>query len=106
MSLDESTGLPELPEGYFWRVREVGGTKYADSLYVCLMRRRWYGATEVERAMASQNSAWGPTMAHALRARAQHVVEDQFRTTTPDFAALLGDYPPKILRTSSDAGDS
>lgn len=104
IAIDSDTGLPALPKRYFWRVRKVGGDKYADRLYICLRKRVWFWSIEVDYAMASQNEVWGPTMAHAIRARAGHLVKDNFAATKPDFSALLGDYPPKSLRTSSDAG--
>lgn len=103
-TIDTATGLPELPEGHFWRISEVGGEKYTECVYLDI-RRRWSrfhgllrGSVEIDRCMVAQHEVYGPTLGHAVARRAQ-AMRDEFVKDKliylPEITALVGDYPPK-----------
>lgn len=95
MEISEVTGLPELPEGYFWRVtaRYNHYTGEFAGLYVALMRRekRWWGGHseyeimgDAERLEAGRNTV--VVTAEAVYRRWQCARER---------VQYVGDYPPK-----------
>jgi hypothetical protein len=84
---DPTTGLPELPEGFFWRVTDEG--KYS---YVKLKktRKRFWAKTVADSIMETRK-----VTKELIRSRAWSLLEG-FRFEGPD-ADLFGDYPPKSL---------
>lgn len=89
MKIDENTGLPELPEGYFWRVKsDIAGTK------VHLMRKRKYlpgvsvGSTYIYLSPAR-------TTQRAIELAASDVLDALSEKEV--LRPFKGDYPPKML---------
>lgn len=90
-NIDDKTGLPELPEGYFWRVKE------SVSIFVDVeIRKKWW--------VGSRQVAWTSMYRSQLSKQkilecARYVLSKWRRdvTETNDSRALLGDYPPKSL---------
>lgn len=82
------TGLPFLPEGYFWRVTRGTASKY---VYVQIRKRRLIGSACVADSILSK----GEVTAAKIRERAGFALKD----FDPDhnFRAFVGDYPPKKL---------
>jgi len=99
--IDPMTGMPAVPNGYFWRVRPVGSEpKWAYYVYVELRKKQIIGSTQLARAMADQADVYGPTLADAVKVTAERVYRENFarRTVpTPEYVGILGDYPPKSL---------
>ena len=98
-------GLPELPDGYFWRVYE-SSTHYARVALV--YRRLWRWATEVDSIVLPKYELSAPQI--------QQAAEDLYgrnkvRATGGDkWKQFLGDYPPKSLlgsktNAAEDAAD-
>jgi hypothetical protein len=84
---DPTTGLPHLPEGFFWRVVNTG--KYS---YVQLKKKRRYmGAKTVADSIIETRKL----TKQIIRGRAFSIY-DGFRFEGPD-SSLFGDYPPKSL---------
>lgn len=92
------TGLPELPDGYFWRVTRVGGKGYANALYLSIRRKVLFFSVRVEYGMVRPYS-WAPTVEEGLRKRAKSILEDwqESAISHPRLDTVLGDYPPKKL---------
>lgn len=91
--IDPATGMPELPEGYFWRVKQ--GYAYAINVQ---LRKRVMGrlSVVVENSVNDDPTPWG------VRNLAAYVLY-RWETSTArkqEEAAiqnLYGDYPPKKL---------
>lgn len=90
MAIDESTGLPELPEGYFWRVKESVG----DYLRIQMRRRVFFWSEVVEWSGVNKNIA----SKFEIQMAAKHVLLlVQEKKVDPKWRKYLGDYPPKKL---------
>jgi len=89
--IDKATGLPALPDGYFWRVKRFGVGGYP--LEVQLRHRVLFFSTLV----ASELSGNGRTSIFNA-ARNAH---QQWRYSVAT-AEYVGDYPPKTLGASDD----
>lgn len=87
--IDETTGLPELPAGFFWRITRGIGSEY---VYLQIRQRRWYGSKKVaasiiEKAEISVSEIlWSAN--HALR---------KFDPSGSRHKQFVGDYPPNTL---------
>lgn len=94
--IDKNTGLPEVPEGYFWRVKKFNYDYSRYTVDVQLRHRIWGGfSTEVANLLAEGNAEsilnaaltvlrmWG----REINAQAKRDEREQF----------IGDYPPKRL---------
>lgn len=116
MKTDKDTGLPELPEGCFWRVEPWYGydTETPRYLEVHLKRRatrkNWRGKKiEYEYSLGNLNLRWSELVEatakerrHNIRLVAQEVyqmVSWQLANGREriDIESLIGDYPPKKL---------
>ncbi len=91
---DSATGLPEVPEGYFWRV----GTQESGHWFpytIWLMRkvpRRFFSGTKDEYV---DSQGFQDLSNQAIKLAAQKVMLNQkFLVMERE---LLGDYPPKSL---------
>ena len=96
--IDEETGLPVLPEGFFWRVYK----SHSNSKHyrVGVFYRTWLG-----RRKLVHREAWSAGSLHKIspediRDTAHHALRQWDKHTGPesdDWKSLLGDYPPKKL---------
>lgn len=90
--MDPDTGMPEVPKGYFWRVKPGGMYKLKVEL-----RQRWFWGIsfEVEMCVTDDATEWG------VRNNAAYILnrwqERTRKATGKGVEALLGDYPPKKL---------
>lgn len=87
--MDPNTGMPEVPEGYFWRVKRGGYYKLEVQL-----RKRWFWqfSHSVESCPLDDATEWGVVN------NAAYILERwNKRTLGPTVSGLLGDYPPKKL---------
>lgn len=110
MNIDVKTGLPELPDGYYWEIREYKYESY-DIIYnytldtlqisICTRRKRWFG-TKVTRVVSSlmlergttRHSVVAPTTKNILKyAKEAWDVFERART----LRSAVGEYPPKKL---------
>lgn len=90
-NIDKATGLPALPDGYFWRVKKFGSGGYP--LEVQLRSRLlWFSIVEASQLSASDRGS----IMNAARNAHQ---EWRNRVATLDY---IGDYPPKTLGAPSD----
>lgn len=102
-NIDEATGLPELPENYFWRVRPT----HKDSPYLRIEMMRGIKVHKRDflgfRKLINRNEVveWGAvskdeaTPQEVLRT-ACYVLRKS--TNTPvNWEAVVGEYPPKKL---------
>lgn len=101
MSIDTNTGLPELPEGHFWRV-----TSGVDGMEVQWRKPTWYGSKVVGSTEIDVNSE-GVSICYNqaitpedVLYNAKYVYKQQERYQKN--RNLLGDYPPKKLYTSKE----
>lgn len=100
--LDENTGLPALPDGYFWRVRYEG--VYGDYVKMSVMRKPkyrflWSWAVEDARLYASiftDDNAEELLIKLAGRVHARFI-ETLRPSSYQTVKKYLGDYPPKSL---------
>lgn len=89
VEIDETTGLPVLPDGEFWRVRKY--TK--DSLQVQRRRRRWLGSKLVDYELALTSPDYSGSVEGRIAEAAREVL------SRPNVRHLIGDYPPKRLNS-------
>ena len=87
--MDEATGLPAVPEGYFWRVTEPQGGGWS----VQLRKRTWYGS----RCAAGTVTRCEMT-ASKVKELAGYVLKYKFEKEPVHEMHLVGDYPPKTLK--------
>lgn len=94
MKIDEATGLPELPKGYFWRVHET----HNESNYfrVSLMRKKIWplGRGVVEEWTADSITEMSEPRVLDM---ANWVYREWRKLRTSGNETLFGDYPPKKL---------
>lgn len=86
--IDESTGLPELPEGYFWRVTPGSGSRY---VYLQMRKRRWLGSKLIDDSILRKSEI----TVELVQRRATKILLD-FNPDS-DYKKFVGDYPPKKL---------
>lgn len=85
--IDESTGLPKLPKGYFWRVVDSGEE------YVRVQVRK-------KTLLSSKVKGWCPVRKKdasksTILSAARYAMREMARDT--DWRSYIGDYPPKKL---------
>lgn len=94
--LDKSTGLPEVPEGYFWRIKRWNYGHGPYSLRVELRRRLAFGLS-----VAVEDSLSRHTEEDILRSANQvlrlSAARIENRRTINERDKFVGDYPPKSL---------
>ena len=99
MKIDESTGLPEVPEKYFWRV-ENGGKRYERYFKVSLCRKRWIGRPRIVEWHFAFKFPLSGTAEEDIFRVAERLHVQEFGSGKPDqFEKFYGDYPPKRLET-------
>lgn len=106
MTIDNATGLPELPKGHFWRVERAASLNeydywFWDGYRVSLRRKLLLGSRTVDHSGHFQNlndvvrqAEWILTrraLADAKRIEAARLQEAKRQ----EEARVLGDYPPK-----------
>lgn len=95
--IDPETGLPAVPEGYFWRISE---TSSADWWRIELRKRRRWGSRRIaadHRLYPAWDFDTPELFEDGARRRAAVLWVDHF--AAKDAQKYLGDYPPKALRT-------
>ena len=96
MNIDTNTGLPELPEGHFWRV-----TTGFEGMEVQWRKPTWYGSkvvgsTEIDQTSAGVRIRYSQEITpEDVLHNAKYVYKQQERYQKN--RNLLGDYPPKKL---------
>lgn len=116
--MDPETGLPSLPEGYFWRVFKYIGTPYIGLFYrqetyipagpiALFFNKKAKGRTEVEvrkiedrhvdRAIGDPVVALFDAATNLLSALPQHLRRE---VNPVDYKSYYGDYPPKNIHTA------
>ena len=101
---DTETGLPELPEGYFWRVVEG-----ADHItYVELRKKAWLGSRRVDRRSCRYYNEYHDVLdpRDEILSCALWIMKEFH----DPWAEFYGDYPPKSLlgsktNAAEDAAD-
>jgi len=100
--MDDVTGLPELPEGYYWNIeRKVNGEHYSRTRYFLNIRRKVkiLGLfTKVEEVFYEELRTYDLNP-ETIRLRAVETLEmwNKKRSKAEQIDNLLGDYPPKRL---------
>lgn len=86
--IDDKTGLPALPDGYFWRVTRGVASRY---VYLQMRKKRWLGSKVVDYSIISKSE----NTAELVLKRARGVVRD----FNPDrnHKQFVGNYPPNTL---------
>lgn len=87
--IDDRTGLPELPKGYFWRVTRGFCSEYVE----VQIRKRVLFVFSRTVTYSTQNKA--RLNPYSLRSTAIHALRD-FNPES-DWKKYVGDYPPKKL---------
>lgn len=114
MNIDVKTGLPELPEGYYWEIRE-GIYRPYDIIYnytlrpleisICMRYKRWLG-TKVIRVTSAlmmggkdmrDHYVEDPTTENILRYAEKVLTKFEW---VCDKQSAIGEYPPKKLEGS------
>lgn len=97
--IDEETGLPALPEGYFWRVRDAN---YKGHAYVELRstykRRYWLFWKKLYSTKLHEEMVLAPITRPRVLKEAQDCIQAVQNHLVSDYS-LIGDYPPKNLYT-------
>lgn len=96
VTIDPNTGLPELPEGYFWRV--VDGY-FANELHI----RKKFGPFSIKQEERVLNYYTFENGFRELLDPAEEikrVAADMGKELSDPWAAYIGDYPPKKLETA------
>ena len=96
------TGLPELPEGYFWRVVEIA----AHITRVELRKKAWLGSRRVRSCRYYESY-------HTVREPGERILSCALgimKEFHDPWAEFYGDYPPKSLlgskmNAAEDAAD-
>jgi hypothetical protein len=91
IKINDETGLPDLPEGHFWRFTE--GTLF----YKCELRKKWKFLGIPVSSLLAQKTMNGLNEEVMVRA-ATLIMED--REDYMKAESLLGDYPPKKIGTN------
>lgn len=89
---DPATGLPELPEGHFWRITRSAG----DYLRVQIRRKLRLGSRVVAWSVVLKSKANPEEIVHA----AGYAMRDLRQGKR--WREYLGDYPPKTLNPSTE----
>lgn len=87
MKIDENTGLPELPEGHFWRIKDSS----PEYLRVQIRKRAWIGSKVMAWSVVRKSNA---TPDEVLRTATLVLWEIKHGA---NWRNCLGDYPPKKL---------
>jgi hypothetical protein len=100
---DESTGLPKLPDKWFWRIRlEHNLFTELGIVNVEIRVKRWYGSA------CLYSSRWAPhggdDITGTVKILATNTLWDYLAIHQGelDLARILGDYPPKKLEANDD----
>lgn len=99
---DPNTGLPEVPEGYFWQIKHAAISGY----FRLELRKKlfWIFTERIEFTLVS------PPLSPALLNReADHVLEKweeskQRVAIESSSSVYIGKYPPKNLKDAPDVG--
>jgi hypothetical protein len=89
------TELPELPAGYFFRLKRwtYGGSNY--TIRVSLRKKTWWGSYQVADSLAEHNEESIQQGARFALNESRRKIAS--RLTIHDRKKFLGDYPPKKL---------
>jgi len=112
------TGMPELPKGYFWRVRVVEGYVLPERISVDIRRKRLIGSEYVvglflqhknlpdPKQVRSWKDAYAPLTDENVLHTAQLVLEqwERKKAKAATEKRLLGDYPPNKLELGGNIG--
>lgn len=105
VEIDERTGLPKLPEEYFWRVYATYRRMYErQSITVELRKKVWFWSVEV-----SHDSTWVSTAPYTPEDDVKYLAAElakRFYSVIyrDDLSYLNGDYPPKALSVTKQTG--
>lgn len=115
MQIDESTGLPELPEGYFWRVEDtykISGLGTWPAIHVMLLKNttelRWFKRVPATLVIDNKfrhrdDVAQNGGIKRAISDLAKHIYgnnKDRMGILNPleaEMKKYVGDYPPKNI---------
>jgi hypothetical protein len=102
--IDPATGMPPIPDGYFWRVKGPG---YLGDYYVVQLRERRTHLPQLSRRIgwtvikrtnfnpeSVRDAAW-----YALTY--DHAILAHFGSLVPIRYDLIGDYPPKRINEAN-----
>lgn len=106
MTLSKATGLPEVPERFYWRVGEEYGYPYVE-----LRCRRWIftwseskrfgiftvNGSEFQKYEIAQQLETNNIIAAAIRCLKKYNADNRTRLVWQKVSSKLGDYPPKTL---------
>jgi hypothetical protein len=98
LTIDTTTGLPAVPEGYFWRVAAPEGQSDYYSVELRLRGKRFLSrSTKIGSHPVSRGDISEDEIFHAACYAVQHHkgILRHFERLDPVRADLLGNYPPK-----------
>lgn len=97
--IDKTTGLPELPEGYYWNIDKVvvEGWVFSSTSYYINIRRKTkvLGLFTITKEVFSRSIYVENLTPQGIRSRAKDVLEAWNEKMALD--NILGDYPPNTL---------
>lgn len=97
MKVDKTTGLPELPEGFFWRVvpkyAEYGGGILGVAVQLIERRKGFLGRTK--ELVLTESSTITEDVRSNIKGSAQILFE--WLTKSEEFIYFVGDYPPNNI---------
>ena len=90
--IDEVTGLPVVPEGYFWRVRRGA----LEITWLELQKKTWYGGKTVDKRVchyySSERAVLDPR--EEILSNALSIMQE----FNDPWIGFYGDYPPKSIK--------
>lgn len=96
VAIDARTGLPLLPEGYFWRVSLATDSYGFHKFFVVELRKKWWLGSLLELKKTSNINRYGNV---SNKERIKDTAKEMYVNWKGEDAAfnLTGDYPPKRL---------
>lgn len=106
MTLSKATGLPDVPERFYWRVGEDYGYPYVElrsrGRFFTWSESRRFGiftvhGTEFQKHEIAQQLETPNIIAAAIRCLKKYNTDNRTRLAWQKVSSKLGDYPPKKL---------
>lgn len=95
--MNQTTGLPDLPEGYFWRIRET--YRGSENIRVEIRKRRIIGSKRIEWHPVSKSEVNPSRILSAAEYALMWMRDGGFDSKGTAWKQHVGDYPPKKLQS-------